>query len=72
MNRNKVKKEVKWVRKMTEYKNRQRRNDIHISGVLEEKTKQKRENAIELVVRIKYMNLFIKKSPRGSKMEHKN
>jgi len=57
---------------MTEYKNRQRRNDIHISGVLEEKTKQKRENAIELVVKIKYMNLFIKKSPRGSKMEHKN
>jgi len=36
---------------MTEYKNRQRRIDIHISGVLEEKTKQKRENAIELVVK---------------------
>lgn len=49
---------------MTEYKNRQRRNDIHISGVLEEKTKQKRENAIELVVKIKYMNLFIKKKPK--------
>lgn len=57
---------------MTEYKNRQRRNDTPISGVLEEKAKQKRENATELVFKVKYMNLLIKKSPRGSKTEHKN
>ena len=36
------------------------------------KAKQKRENATELVFKVKYMNLLIKKSPRGSKTEHKN
>lgn len=55
---------------MTEYKNRQRRNDTHISGVLEEK--QNKENATELVFKIKYMNLLIKKAQEGAKTEHKN
>lgn len=53
---------------MIGYKNRQRTNDSHIIGVLEERTK----NATELVFKIKDMNLLIQKSPTGSKMAHKN
>lgn len=49
---------------MIGYKNRQRTNDIHIIGVLEERTK----NATELVFKIKDMNLLIqKKAQQGAK-----